>query len=89
MNIEAVFFGQLRELTGARERFAKLKEGARLVELFEYLGETFGPEFGDKISTVEGLHIMVNGREHTMLGGNEATLRDGDTVVFLPPIFGG
>ena len=89
MNIEVLFFGQLRELTAVRQANVAMNDGIRLVDLIEHLGEEYGDNFRNEINTIRRLQILINGQQHTFLGGIEASLKDGDTVVFLPPIFGG
>lgn len=86
MKINVLFFGPLRDLTGQRERDVVLSEKATLKELLTTLKDTYGDAFESKI---EGMRILVNGREYTFTGGYETPLREGDTVVFLPPLFGG
>jgi molybdopterin converting factor small subunit len=53
------------------------------------LGEEYGIAFRHEVNNIRRLQIMINGRQHTLLGGMEAPLKDGDTVVLLPPIAGG
>lgn len=89
MDIEVLLFGKLRELSGIREIVVSVGEGARLSDLIEQLGERFGPAFQTEVNHLQGLRILVNGREHSLLGGREARLRHKDNVVFLPPIAGG
>lgn len=89
MNIEVLFFGQFRELTAVNRRTVTVEQGDRLSELIEHLSKEYGTAFRQKISSTQGLRILINGREYTLLGGREAPLKDGDTVVLLPPIFGG
>ena len=89
MNVEILFFGQLRELTAVRQTTVAMNDGARLVDLIEHLGEEYGIAFRHEVNNIRRLQIMINGRQHTLLGGMEAPLKDGDTVVLLPPIFGG
>jgi len=89
MNIEVLFFGELRELTAVRQKNVAMDDGARLVDLVEHLGEEYGDAFRHEAKTIRRLQILINGQQHTFLGGMEAPLRDGDTVVFMPPIFGG
>jgi len=89
MNIEVLFFGQLRELTAVNRRTAVVKDGARLADLIEHFGEEYGAAFRQQVDNIKGLRILINGREYTLLGGMEAPLKDGDTVAILPPIFGG
>jgi MoaD family protein len=89
MNVEVLFFGQLRELTAVRQTNVAMNDGARLVDLIEHLGEEYGDAFRHEVNNIRGLQILINGQQHTFLGGMEAPLKDGDTVVLLPPIFGG
>jgi molybdopterin converting factor small subunit len=89
MNIEVLFFGQLRELTSVPQKVVVLKDGARLTDLVEHLGIEYGAPFRQQIKDILGLRILINGREYALVGGMEASLNKGDTVVFLPPIAGG
>ncbi|MFC1984441.1 MoaD/ThiS family protein [Chloroflexota bacterium] len=89
MNIETLFFGRLRELTTVSQRAIAMKDNTRLVDLLEHLGEEYGAAFRHQVNNIRGLRILINGREYTLLGGIEAPLKEGDTVVFLPPIAGG
>jgi molybdopterin converting factor small subunit len=89
VNVEVLFFGQLRELAAVRQTIVAMNDGARLVDLIEHLGEECGTAFRREVSNIQRLQILINGQRHTLLGGMEAPLKDGDTVVFLPPIFGG
>jgi MoaD family protein len=89
MNIEVLFFGKLRELTAVNRRAIAVKEDGKLADLLEHLNEEYGADFRRQVNNIRSLRILINGREHTLLGGMEAPLKDGDTVVLLPPIFGG
>ena len=89
MNVEVLFFGQLRELTAVRQTTFVMNDGARLADLIEHLGEEYGDAFRHEVNNIRRLQILKNGQQHTILGDMEASLKDGDTVVFLPPIFGG
>ena len=89
MSIEVLFFGQLRELTEARRTDVEIKDSASLVDLMEYLVRVYGIAFRDTADSIQGLRILINGREYTILDGMETILKEGDTVVFLPPIAGG
>ena len=89
MKIEVLFFGQLRELTEVTKSTAEIKENASLADLTDYLEKAYGADFRNQVSGTRGMRILVNGQEYTLLGGMETPLREGDTVVFMPPIFGG
>ena len=89
MNIELLFFGQLREITGVSRTNVVIDDNSRLADLVEYLSDQYGDAFREKVESIEGLRILINGREYYLLGRMEAPLSDGNTVVFLPPIAGG
>jgi len=89
VNVEILFFGQLRELAAVRQATFVMNDGARLIDLIEHLGAEYGDAFCHEVNNIRHLQILINGQQHTFLGGMEAPLKDGDTVVFLPPIFGG
>jgi MoaD family protein len=86
MEVEVLFFGPLRELTGHRQERVALHPHPTLADLLDLLGRRYGGTFEEK---VKGMRILVNGREHTFTGGLATPLNKGDTVVFLPPLFGG
>lgn len=86
MEVEVLFFGPLRDLTGHREEKVALHLHSRLSDLLDLLKEKYGKSFEEKL---QGMRILVNGRDHTFAGGPCATLNEGDTIAFLPPLFGG
>jgi MoaD family protein len=89
MNIEVLFFGQLREITGVSRTGVVIDDNSRLADLVSQLSEQYGDTFREKVENIEGMRILINGREYYLLGRMEAPLSDGNTVVFLPPIAGG
>ena len=89
MNIEVLFFGQLREITGVSRANVVIDDDSRLADLVVYLASQYGESFREKVERIEGMRILINGREYYLLGRMEAPLSDGNTVVFLPPIAGG
>lgn len=89
MNIEVLFFGQLRDITTVSKANIEINDGSKLADLVEYLAEKYGDAFRQKVEKIEGLRILINGREYYLLGRMEAPLAEGNTVVFLPPIAGG
>jgi MoaD family protein len=88
MQINVMFFGQLRDLAAVRESVVAIK-GATLGDLMENLYKEYGAEFHKAAEGIKGLRILINGREYRLLGCMQAPLKDGDTVVLLPPIAGG
>ena len=89
MNIDVLFFGQLREITGVSRTDVVIEDNSRLADLVVYLSGQYGDAFREKVESIEGLRILINGREYYLLGRMEAPLTDGNTIVFLPPIAGG
>ena len=89
MNIDVLFFGKLREITGVSRTGVVIDDNSRLASLIENLAGQYGDVFREKVEEIEGLRILINGREYYLLGRMEAPLAEGDTVVFLPPIAGG
>jgi len=89
MNIEVLFFGQLRELTEVPRTIVEIEDSASLADLVESLVGIYGVAFRNKADSIKGLRILINGREYNVLDGMETLLKDGDTVAFLPPIAGG
>ncbi|MFC2070584.1 MoaD/ThiS family protein [Chloroflexota bacterium] len=89
MNIEVLFFGQIRELTEVRSTTIQIEDSASLDDLIKYLCRVYGDTFRTKVDSIQGLRILINGREYTQLGGLETLINNNDTIVFLPPIAGG
>ncbi len=89
MDVEVLLFGQFHELAGARQGVISVEEGTRLTDLIKQLGEEYGTVFCEEVDRIEGLRILINGREYSLLDGMETQLKDKDAVVFLPPISGG
>ena len=88
-NLELLFFGNLREITGTNKMEAVIADGSLLSDLVNYLSDRYGEEFGKSIEDIPGLRILINGREYYLMGRMDSPLSDGDTVVFMPPIAGG
>ncbi|MFC1952445.1 MoaD/ThiS family protein [Chloroflexota bacterium] len=89
MDIEMLFFGRLRELTGTSQEIIPVEKVTRLSDLIELLGKRYGTNFSTEVYLNQALRILINGREYGLLGGMETPLSDKDTVVFLPLIGGG
>jgi MoaD family protein len=89
MDVEVMLFGGLRQLAGIDKEVMAVSDGTDLSGLLRHLGERYGTAFSEKIRGIRGLRILVNGREYQVLDGLETCLKDKDTVVLLPPVFGG
>jgi len=88
--IEALFFGHLRDITGTRRHLVNLPEDScTLGDLTALLVTEFGERLGVSIEQTAALRILIDGQEYTHLGGQEAQLKSGCIVAYLPPIFGG
>jgi len=89
MLVNVLYFGHLREATLQDKETIELPSGATIGTLIEFLEGKYGPEYRTAMDAIKGLRILIDGRDHTLLGGKEAPLNEGCTVVFLPPIAGG
>ena len=90
MKLEVMYFGKLRHLaSGTTQEMIDVADGIKLDDLLAQLGECFGEEFTKSLREIQDLRILVNGREYQLLDGMTTALKDGDTVVLLPPVFGG
>lgn len=81
VTIRVLFFGQLKDVTGAAERVLEAPEGATAASVFERLTE----EHPRLAALRASILIAVN--EEFAKG--ERVLREGDEVAFLPPVSGG
>ena len=89
MDDEVRLFGQLRDIAGVREKVVSLDNGARVIDLVDYLGKEYGSAFSDEVSHTQGLRIFISGREFWLSDAMNQLLQDRDTVILLPPIAGG
>jgi molybdopterin converting factor small subunit len=88
MNIEVLFFGKLRELA-VRRRVVSITDGARLIDLVDWLVKEYGADFREEINHKERWHFLINGRYYNPLDGMEVPLKDGAVVAMLPLLAGG
>ena len=89
MNVEVLFFAQLREITNIRQRTYAMKAGAVLSDLLDMIVADFGEIFRQEIQHLEGLRVLIGDHEFGLDESLSQPLHDKDTVVFLPPIAGG
>jgi len=89
MLVNVLYFGHLREVTSKDKEAVELPSGATVGTLIEFLEDKYGPEYRTAMDAIKGLRILIDGRDHTLLGGMDAPLSEDCTVVFLPPIAGG
>jgi MoaD family protein len=90
MEVEVIYFGKLRDaVDGKTKEMISVDDVDDLKGLLTSLGDRYGKNFTNALDVAKGLRILVNGREYQMLSGMDTRLKDKDTVVLLPPIFGG
>ncbi|MGH7134509.1 MAG: MoaD/ThiS family protein [Pirellulales bacterium] len=94
MNIRVEFAGQLRTAIGRANDQVHLPKGATvtmlLVELATCYGDPVRPHlFGAAGQVQPSLLVAINGTAFPSRQAEVTVLRDGDTVVLLPPIAGG
>ena len=89
MEIELLYFGRLREMTGKRQERVDLREGDRISDLTSHLREMYGHDLGIRIDYNDHYIILINGRHHGSLGGSQSLLKAGDQVTFMPVTDGG
>ncbi len=64
-------------------------------ELVEFLSERYGAAFKEKLINSQtkelktAFRIIVNGRDVGSLSGLETEIREGDKILFFPPVSGG
>jgi molybdopterin converting factor small subunit len=88
MNIELLLFGKLRELA-VRRRVVSIADGARFIDLVDWLIKEYGAGFGEEVNHKERWHFMINGMYHNPLDSMEIPLKDRDVVAMLPYLAGG
>ena len=81
MKVRVKFFAILRERAGTAELIQELSEGAKVADLWRGLQRQF-PKLD-----VPGIRLLYAVNQNYV--GSNDTLRDGDEVVFIPPVSGG
>ena len=94
MKIEVKFFTSLREITGKKVDKIQLQNVITVEELLTLLSEKYGKKFIEYIYNKKGkvhgfLSFLVNGKNINVLQGFDTELKQGDTIVIIPPVGGG
>lgn len=94
MHVRVEFTGQLQTAIGQANDRVELAEGATVAMLFERLGKCCGDQARPHLFSASGnvqpsLMVAINGTAFPSRQTGAIVLRDGDTVLLLPPIAGG
>jgi molybdopterin synthase sulfur carrier subunit len=94
MKISLRLFGILRTEIGFRQIDLELDLKKLTVgDLPAILEEKYGKKILSLLKNTEDsfdhLRILINGQDHSILGGMESEIKDGDVVSLLPPLSGG
>jgi molybdopterin synthase catalytic subunit len=81
VRVQVLFFGLLKDITGAAGETLELAEGATLGSVFDGYAARF-PALGERRNSI----LLARNHE---FGAAETRLADGDEVAFLPPVSGG
>ncbi|HQU47135.1 MAG TPA: MoaD/ThiS family protein [Pirellulales bacterium] len=94
MTVRVEFTGQLRAAIGQANDRVELCEGATVAMLLMHLGEQCGEAVRPHLLNASrqlqpSLLVAINGTAFPSRQAASTVLREGDTVVLLPPIAGG
>lgn len=94
MKVNVQFEAQLRQVAGADSTELDLPEESDLLTALRQAAESGGKELQDRLLTPQGsvqsaLLVFVNDQPVPASALESQPLRDGDSVLLLPPISGG
>jgi MoaE-MoaD fusion protein len=81
MRVKVLFFGQLKDITGAAEDALEVSEGATLGGVFQHYAEIH-----PRLEQLRGSVVLARNHEFSPAS---TPVQDGDEVAFLPPVSGG
>lgn len=81
MQVRVLFFGILRDMTGAREQCFDLPEGSTLADVFRSCMVRF-----PRVESMSGSIVAARNQEFC---DSAAIIREGDEIAMLPPVSGG
>jgi MoaD family protein len=90
LKVKTLYFARLRELTGREAEELDVTEGSRCIDVVRAIAERYGEGlrrylFDESGALRRSFAIALNGER----AAPETEVRDGDTVVVIPPISGG
>jgi molybdopterin synthase sulfur carrier subunit len=94
MKVNVKFLASIREIVGTHEIPFEISPGNTVESLLEILESRFGTEFKEAVGKPfedknPKIMFLVNGRDIDFLKGSRTELKEGDTVVLIPPVAGG
>jgi MoaD family protein len=89
MQIEVLYFGRLREISGQRQEKLDMPQGGTVSRIFHALTAKYGDGFKERIEDPDRYSILINGRHYMTMAGDRSKLKNGDQVVFMPVTMGG
>jgi len=81
MHTRVLFFGKLKEITGAAEQSVELRSGATIADLFE--------RFAHNTPALAPYRSSVVASRNQEFAPWSTVLEHGDEIAFLPPVSGG
>ena len=94
MEVSVKFLASIRKIVDAHEIGFEIGTGSTVEHLLEILKSRFGTAFKNAVGGPfedenPKIRILVNGRDIDFLQGAKTGLKEGDTVVLIPPVAGG
>ncbi len=93
MKIWVRYLATLYDLMGTMRDVLEVPDGSTVMDLIKAIDEKYGGRLSREIldggRLKDEYNILVNGRAIDYLAGLGTRLKDGDEVVFLPPVGGG
>jgi len=86
VTVHLVYLARLREAFGRAGEALTLSGGDATVAAVIALLRTRGGAYAAELAAGRAVRIAVN---HTLVGGVDSAVRDGDEVALLPPVTGG
>lgn len=94
MKVNVKFLASIREMAGAHEISFEINPDSTVESLLEVLESHFGAGFKEAVGKPfedknPKILFLVNGRDIDFLKGPRTELKEGDTIVLIPPVAGG